>query len=43
VQHALVINTNLVSGSLLCRNGFKLVFYSSEVVMSHVLLWTIYW
>jgi hypothetical protein len=26
MQHAPSINKNLVSGSLLCRDGFKLVF-----------------
>ena len=34
VQHVPTINKNLVSGSLLCRDGFKLVFESNKVVMS---------
>jgi len=33
-QHALSIKKNLVSGSLLCRDGFKLVFQSNKVVIS---------
>jgi len=33
VQHALSINKNLNSGSLLCREGFKLVFESNKVVV----------
>ena len=34
MQHALSIKKNLVSGSLLCRDGFKLVFQSNKVVIS---------
>lgn len=34
VQHAPSINKNFVSGSLLCRDGFKLVFESIKVVVS---------
>jgi hypothetical protein len=34
VQHVSSINKNLVSGSLLCRDGFKLVFESNKVVIS---------
>ena len=34
VQHAPSINRNLISGSLLCRDGFKLVFESNAVVIS---------
>ena len=34
VQHVPSINKNLVSGSLLCRDGFKLVFESNKVVVS---------
>jgi hypothetical protein len=34
VQHASSINKNLVSGSLLCRDGFKLIFKSNKVVIS---------
>jgi hypothetical protein len=34
VQHAPSINKNLVSGSRLCRDGFKLVFMSNKVVIS---------
>ena len=33
VQHAPSIKKNLVSGSLLCRDGFKLVFESNKVVI----------
>ena len=33
VQHAPSINRNLISGSLLCRDGFKLVFESNKVVI----------
>ena len=36
VQHVPAIKKNLVSGSLLCREGFKLVFESNKlVVMKH--------
>ena len=34
VQHAHSIEKNLVSGSLLCGVGFKLVFESNKVVIS---------
>jgi hypothetical protein len=34
VQHAPTINRNMVSVSLLCRDGYKLVFESNKVVMS---------
>ena len=34
VQHAPSINKNLISGSLLCRDGFKLVIESNKVVIS---------
>jgi hypothetical protein len=34
VQHVPSINTNLVSGSLLCRDGFKVVLESNKFVMS---------
>jgi hypothetical protein len=34
VQHVPSINKNLVNGSLLCRDGFKLVFESNKVVIS---------
>jgi hypothetical protein len=34
VQHAPSIKKNLASGSLLCRDGFKLVFESNKVVVS---------
>ena len=34
VQHAPSINRNLISGFLLCRDGFKLVFESNKVVIS---------
>jgi hypothetical protein len=34
VHHVPSINKNLVSGSLLCRDGFKLVFKSNKVVIS---------
>jgi hypothetical protein len=34
VQHVPSINKNLVSGSLLCRDSFKLVFESNKVVIS---------
>ena len=34
VQHAPSINRNLISRSLLCRDGFKLVFESNKVVIS---------
>jgi hypothetical protein len=34
VQHAPTINRNLISVSLLCRDGYKLVFESNKVVIS---------
>jgi len=34
VQHVPAIKKNLVSGSLLCREGFKLVFESNKVVVT---------
>ena len=34
VQHVPTMNNNLVSGSLLCRDGFKLVLESNKVVVS---------
>jgi hypothetical protein len=34
MQHALTINRNLISVSLLCRDGYKLVIESNKVVMS---------
>jgi hypothetical protein len=34
VQHVLTTKKNLVSGSLLCRDGFKLVFDSNKCVLS---------
>jgi hypothetical protein len=34
VQHIPTIKKNLVSGSLLCRDGFKLVFESNKCIIS---------
>jgi hypothetical protein len=34
VQHVPSIKTNLVSGSLLCRDGYKLVFESNKCILS---------
>ena len=34
VQHVPTMNKNLVSGSLLCRDGFKVVLKSNKVVVS---------
>jgi hypothetical protein len=34
VQHVPTIKKNLVSGSLLCRDGFKLVFESNKCIIS---------
>ena len=34
VQHAPTINKNRISGSVLCRDGYKLVFESNKIVMS---------
>ena len=34
MQHVPTIKKNLVSGSLLCRDGFKLVFESNKCVLS---------
>jgi hypothetical protein len=33
VQHVPTIKKNLVSGSLLCRDGFKLVFESNKCII----------
>jgi hypothetical protein len=33
VQHIPSINKNLISGSLLCRDGFKVVFESNKFVV----------
>ena len=34
VQYVPTIKKNLVSGSLLCRDGFKLVFESNKYILS---------
>jgi hypothetical protein len=34
VQHVSLIRKNLISGSLLCRDGFKLMFESNKCVFS---------
>jgi hypothetical protein len=34
MQHVPSINKNLVTGSLLCRDGFKVVLESNKFVMS---------
>ena len=34
VQHVLSIRKNLISGSLLCRDGYKLVFESNKCILS---------
>ena len=34
VQHVPIINKNLVSGSLLCKDGFKVVLESNKLVVS---------
>jgi hypothetical protein len=34
MQHVPSINKNLVSGSLLCRDGFKIVLESNKFVVS---------
>jgi hypothetical protein len=34
VHHVPRINRNLISGSLLCRNGFKLLFESNKFIVS---------
>jgi hypothetical protein len=34
VQHVPTMNKNLVSGSLLCRDGFKIILESNKVVIS---------
>ena len=34
VQHVPTINKNLVSGSLLCKDGFKVVLESNKLVVS---------
>jgi hypothetical protein len=33
VQHVPRINRNIISGSLLCRDGFKLVFESNKFII----------
>jgi hypothetical protein len=38
MQHVPAIKKNLVSGSLLCKEGFKLVFESNKVVVSRYVL-----
>jgi hypothetical protein len=40
VQHVLGINRNLISGSLLCRDDFKLVFKSNKFIVSKFGLFT---
>jgi hypothetical protein len=40
VQHVPRINRNLISGSLLCRDGFKLVFESNKLILSKFGLFT---
>ena len=42
VQHVPTIKKKLVSGSLLCKEGFKLVFESNKVAVSRS-VWTICW
>jgi hypothetical protein len=34
VQHAPIVNMNLINVSMLCQDGYKLVFESNKVVMS---------
>jgi len=34
VQHVPIINKNLVSGPLLCKDGFKVVLESNKLVVS---------
>jgi hypothetical protein len=34
VQHVPSINKNLISGSLLCRDGFKVLFELNKFIMS---------
>ena len=34
VQHVPSIRKNLISGSLLCRDGYKLVFESNKCILS---------
>ena len=41
MQHVPTMNKNLVSGSLLCGDWFKVVLESNKVDVSKV--WTIYW
>jgi hypothetical protein len=41
MQHISSINKNLVSGSILCRDGFKVVLESNKFVCVEV--WIIYW
>ena len=38
VQHVPTIKKNLVSDSLLCRDGFKLVFESNKCILSKFVL-----
>jgi hypothetical protein len=40
VQHVPGINRNLISGSLFCRDGFKLVFESNKFIRSKFGLFT---
>jgi len=40
MQHVPTINKNLVSGSLLCKDGFKVVLESNKLVVK---TWTIHW
>jgi hypothetical protein len=35
VQHVHRINRNLISGSLLCHDGFELVFESNKFILSN--------
>ena len=34
MQHVLSIRKNLISGSMLCRDGYKLVFESNKCILS---------
>ena len=38
VHYVPSVNKNLVSGSLLCRDGYKLVFESNKFVISFILI-----
>jgi hypothetical protein len=40
VRHVPRINRNLISGSLLCHDGFKLVFESNKFIVSK---FGVYW